>query len=420
MMRASEPLHHVVRVRSSDDLTFLGPGLMDEILINANQLENSIQSTAAALWKTTLPFSVDPVLWRFQLPEWSRNAKGDTKRNYQRLGAAYSKSLGVTLGPSPLLATISAARQWSTLARNVIDYQRDRLRAVPTQLELMADLRELAPSRFIAPALVAFSTHEDRINQLMIEASLDQAQAGVVAQVIIPIERLLDRAKTRRLVRSLPSDGITSYAVWTPMVREDRLLTDPSVLEAVLGVISELAARGVAVSHQYGNYTIAALHDIGISSVTHHLGWVDKGEPAIEQQFAMRSCQTYVPGVRHSIRFREAERLGGDLGPSEYADRYCSCAFCTGLFEINEHPFDLLLETQTVVLSNGQEREIPTARSVGANTWHFLLSRRDEIEEFSAHSALDVVGRDIARAAELKRGGDVARLASLATGLRSA
>jgi len=57
MTMARTPLHHIVRVRTSDDLTYISPGLIDEIVINANQWENSIQSTPAALWKTTLPFS---------------------------------------------------------------------------------------------------------------------------------------------------------------------------------------------------------------------------------------------------------------------------------------------------------------------------------------------------------------------------
>src|SRR5208282_4774090 len=97
------PLHHILRVRSSDDLTYVGPGLMDEIVVNANQLENSIQATTACLWRTTLPFSVDPVLWRFQVPAWSfRNADGETKRNYKRLGQAYAKGTGITLGSTPL------------------------------------------------------------------------------------------------------------------------------------------------------------------------------------------------------------------------------------------------------------------------------------------------------------------------------
>src|SRR5664280_922158 len=103
---ARTPLHHIVRVRTSDDLTYIRSGLMDEVIVNANQLENSAQSTAAVLWRNSLPFSIDPVLWRFQLPAWSSNGKGDTKRNYKRLGMAYADGTNLELGGAPLIDVV--------------------------------------------------------------------------------------------------------------------------------------------------------------------------------------------------------------------------------------------------------------------------------------------------------------------------
>ena len=420
MTTTRTPLHHIVRVRSSDDLTYMRPGLMDEIIVNANQLENSIQATTAALWETTLPFSVDPVLWRFQMPAWSRNVDGETKRNYKRLGAAYTHGIGVTLGSAPLLDTLSTDDEWRVLAANVITYQRNRLRDVPTQLDLLNDLRALDPVRLTAPALVAFSAKEDRINRLMVDAAAEEAQRGVAVQMIVPIERLVDHAGLHALIASAPTEGVSSYSLWTPQVTEERLISDPTILMALLRMVGELSARGIAVGHQYANYTIAALHDVGLASITHHLGWVDKGEPTADQRFAMRSCQTYVPGVRHSVRFHTAEALGRDLDADTYAKQYCECAFCAGMFDSGNHPFDLLLETQTVVMKNGAAREIPTARSTGANTWHFLLSRRSEVEAFSMGPAVEVIEHDIDRASALKRGSDAARLVQLATELKSA
>lgn len=43
-------LHHIVRIRQPDDFDYVRNGLMDEVVVNANQLENSVQSTAAVLW----------------------------------------------------------------------------------------------------------------------------------------------------------------------------------------------------------------------------------------------------------------------------------------------------------------------------------------------------------------------------------
>src|ERR1700719_571927 len=341
-----QPLHHIVRVRRSDDLTFVNAALMDEIVINANQLENSAQSTAACLHKTTLPFTVDPVLWRFQLPKWWRNEKDETKKNYRRLGAAYVRGTSIKIASGSLLDPVPGDDECRILASNVIEYQRGRLLGVPTQLDLLDEepIRELHPTRLVAPSLVAYTPAEDRINRLLSEASAAAAGEAIAAQVIVPPERLTNTHELDRLLASVPVDGINSYFVWTPEVTEELLITDQQVLGGLLRLISTLANRGIPVGHQYGNYTIAALHDVGLSAMAHHLGWVDKGEPAEEKGFRLRSCQTYVPAVRHCLRFPQAAQIGRGLDGQAYHDRYCDCRFCTGAFETGEHPLDLLLE----------------------------------------------------------------------------
>lgn len=418
---AQPPLHHIVRVRSSDDFTYASPGLMDEILVNANQLENSIQTTVECLRGTTLPYSIDPVLWRFQLPKWWSNAKGVTKKNYRRLGDDYVRGTGIRIADGPLLETVPSELEWLALASNVMRYQLTRLQSIPAQTDLFgSDVRELRPARLMAPALVAYSPVEDRINRLLVEGSLAEADAAVAAQVIVPADRLTDKDQLKNLLTSIPSQGVNAYFLWTPGITEERLLSDTDALGSLLFAIDQLSARGVPVGHQYANYTIAALHEVGIAAVAHHLGWVDKGELGEDKPFMIRSCNTYVPGVRHSIRFREASDAGRSLTEEEYVDAYCECGFCSGVLNSGGHPMDLLLESETRHLSNGQERQTPTSRAVGANTWHFLLSRRLEVQAFSERSAVNVIERDIERAAKLNRASDAAQLRHLATNLRSA
>ena len=413
------PLHHIVRLRTSDDLTYIHAGLMDEVVVNANHLENSIQSTAAVLWRTTLPFSVDPVLWRFQLPAWSEKGKGDTKRNYKRLGAAYSRGTDLTLGGTPLLDVVKDEEHWKILGANVIRYQKERLLSVPTQLELLAELRELRPVRLMAPSLVAFSDAEDRVNRLLFEAAACAAGAPVAAQVIVPFERLVDRPELDKVIASCPRDGVSSYFVWTPKATEERLLADEVMLSALMHLVGALAERGIPVGHAYANYTVFALRAVGIDAVTHHLGWTDRGEPAEERGGGPRSCQTYVPSVRHCLRFPEALALGRSLAADEYRDRYCECTLCMGVFEQGGHPLDLLLQSQPVTVGT-HERLTPTSQAVGANTWHFLLSRRLEVEAFSRSAPGDVIRRDIERAAALHRERDASRLVRLAERLPAA
>jgi hypothetical protein len=397
------PLQHIVRVRTTADLKFVHPGLMDEILVNANQLENSVQSTAACLWTTTLPFAVDPVLWRFQVPQWWRRSDGETKRNYAELGKAYTKGSDIKLATGPLVEVVLTEADWRKLAANVIEYERSRLLNVPAQLTAFDETlqRVLQPVRLIAPALVAYSAREDAINRGLVEASCDAAGHSVAAQVIVPADRLLNMAALKGLLDSIPTDGVSSYFVWTPQITEELLLAEREVFLGILKIVATLAERGIPVGHQYGNYAIAALHDMGLAATTHHLGWVDHGEPAEQQDFMMRSCRTYVPAVRHSIPFARARGAGGTFGRDEYCERYCECPFCIGAFDAGQHPLDLLLEDQPFVDKRGRSRLIPTSRAVGANTWHYLWSRQLEVAAFSSAPAVDVVRRDVERAALL-------------------
>ncbi|MGH7861212.1 MAG: hypothetical protein ACREOS_03135 [Candidatus Dormibacteraceae bacterium] len=410
------PLRHVVRIRSSDDLHFVRPGLMDEVLVNANHLENSSVSTTTTLRESTVPFMVDPVLTRFQVPEWWRNQKGETKRNYTRLGGIYVAGTSIQIAEGPLLQTVPNDDEWRLLARNVLSYEMGRLEPA-TQLDLLdGPPLELRPTRLMAPALVAFSDAEDRINRLLAEASADLAELALALPVIVPLERLLNAGELRRLIASIPTAGITSYLIWTPNVTEERMLSDDRVFGPVLHLVTELASRGVSVGHLHGTYTIAALHDLGIDTFVHDLGWVDKGDPADERGGGPRSCSSYVPGIRHTIRFDRARDLGYPLDATEYIERYCSCDICVGTFEGKQHPLDVLLEEHPV--NNMPNRQTPTGRATELNRWHYLIARRQEVEAFSTEPAVDVVARDMERAAALAGTSESNRLRRLAEGLR--
>jgi hypothetical protein len=418
------PFQHIVRIRSTDDLQYVNPDVMDEVTINANQLENDIESAAVTLWRTTLPFTVDPVLWRFQVPDWWRNAKGATKRNYARLGAWYAKGTRVPIGSVPLVDAVGDERDWRALAGNAVDYQCSRLLGVPTHLTLFEDnvpVRDLQPARIIAPALVSFTAAEDRINTVLFDAAATALGKPLAAQVILPPPRLLGPESIEDLLATIPRDGVTSYMLWTPQITEELLLGEPTIFTRVLGLVESLSSRGVPVIHQHGNYAIAALRDAGLLAMTHHLGWVDHGEPAQQTSFARRSCRTYVPGVRHSMKFERAAEAGRKLGRDDYADRYCGCPFCLGVFdELGEHPLDLLLEERQVVDKRNRTFRTPTGRAVTANTFHYLWSRHLEIRAFASDSSAEVVSRDLERAGRLLDGEDISGLRHLADLLKLA
>jgi hypothetical protein len=322
----------------------------------------------------------------------------------------------------PLLQTVASDKDWRVIAENVINYQRTRLEQVPAQLDFFSeDLpRELHPARLIAPALVAFSAAEDHVNHLLARHSADVATLPLSVPVIVPRERLSAAGELERVLANVPGEGVSSYLVWTPGITEERLMADRNLLGALVRLVSRLAETGIPVGHLHANYIVAALHDAGIAAVAHHLGWIDKGEPAEQVRGGLRSCQTYVPAVRHCLPFDEARNVGRSFGAGDYADRYCDCAFCVGAFAAGQHPLDLLLEDQIVTFSNGRQRRTPTSRAVTLNTWHYLLSRRQEIEAFSAEPAVDVIARDLQRAAAVADRRTTERLRRLADELLTA
>lgn len=413
-MSASAPIHHLLRVRTVDDLSYARPGLQDELLINANLLEHQPQAAAAAIAAAGVPYSIDPLLTRFQVPGWWQNDEGEFKGNYVRLGQAYTDGTGINLPSGPLMELVASAADWRQIAGNVIHYQEDRLLAIRPQLGLFDG--PLVPARLFAPGLVAYGSAEDGVNALLAEASAEAAQTPVSLQVVVPASRLRDPGEVAAMMSRVPTDGVAAYFVWTPWVSEDSLLGEPEIFAGLLQLVRGLASRGIPVGHLHGTYLTMALREVGISALAHHLGWIDKGQPADSPKGGIRSCQTYVPGVRRAVRFERARELGRDLGAAAFADLYCDCSLCVGFFENGQHPVDLLLEETRIPWGTGTRRT-PTSRAVGFNTWHFLLARRAEIEAFSASSALDVIRDDMARSGRLADQADVDRLAAIGSRL---
>jgi hypothetical protein len=415
-------LHQILRVRCKADLEFLRDGLCDEVIINANLLQNDPQSTTTALGQTSLPVSVDPVLYRFQRPEWWRNAKGEAKRNFVSLGNTYAKGTGIDLPAAPLMSAVAEERTWRVIARNVIEHQQSCLPEIPIQLDLLASVqpRPLHAVRTMAPALVAHTRGEDAVNRTLAEASAEASPAPVALAVIVPPERLLDPRERSAILGALPSEHVGSYFIWTPGVSEERLLREPALIPALLRLIDGLRERGIAVGHMHAGYAIASLHELGLDALVHTLSWTDGGEPAAKEgSGGPRSCRVYVPGVRYCLRFHRAHWLGRTLDRDEYARRFCDCAFCMGAFAEGEHPLDRLLGEQQVTIGH-VTRGTPTHAAVKLNTWHYLFSRRQEIQAFSQAPAREVIERDIQRAGLMADPAGTARLRRLAGRLRTA
>src|SRR2546425_11238565 len=108
--------------------------------------------------------------------------------------------------------------------------------------------------------------------------------------VVIPRERLTPTA-TDSLLRTVPSDGVGAYFLWTPGVTEELLLSNHETFAALVLVLAAFRGRGIPSVHLHGGYTGMALSSRGISGIAHHLSWVDNGELATESGGFARSSQ---------------------------------------------------------------------------------------------------------------------------------
>ena len=220
----------------------------------------------------------------------------------------------------------------------------------------------------------------------------------------------MDPIDVQRLLRSVPIDGISS------------------VLPVDAGGLGEPAGRGPGPTAGPGAARVVTRRARGagrappqrvprVRAARHrHLcggassRMVDRGEPAQQRGGGPRSCQTYVPGIRRTVRFDRAEYLGRGLGRAAFTERYCWCNFCVGALDAGQDPLDLLLESQIITDKRGRERQTPTGRATTLNTYHYLHARRQEIEAFSRSAATEVVQEDIDRASALAGPPETGRL----------
>lgn len=389
--------------------------MADEIIVNANLVEHLPDSTAAAVELSGLTYTIDPILARFQFPAWAQNNDGATKRNYASLAATYGEGTSIPLGTVPIMDAQATPDEWRRVGSNAARYQFNRLADIKVTLPLFAP--PLQPVKVFAPALVAMGAAEDRVNRLLLEGACDASPEPVRALLVIPPERLADRERLTELLAAIQSDGVAAYFIWTPGVSESRLLDEIEMLQGLIHIARTIAERGLAVGHLHGGYVASALSSVGVGAVAHSLGWVDRGEPAVQTGGGPPSCSTYVPGVRRTCRFELARDLARGLSASAFQTLYCECTLCVGFLEGGQNPLDLLLEEHAIPSGKGGSRMTPTSRALGFNTWHFLGARRLEMQAFAARPTVEVIAQDMERALSLGGRSEEQRLRRLASRL---
>jgi hypothetical protein len=422
MNAATDRVRQFIRVRQDSDHQYLAyRPAMDGLLINANQMEHHATATTALIHKLELPYLIDPMLWRFQVPSWWLRLDDPTrptvKVNFRNLADRYFADTAVG-GAEGGLPTNLADSDWRMIASNVVAYQNARVVEQEGPLFALVDA-PTRPLEIIAPYLLAHDADEDRINTLLLRAAAEAANRKILACIALPIERFQTGAHLQTIVSAVSSDLAAGCFIWIERLSEAALVQSDTHMDTLEWLLDRLSAKDVPVWQANGGFCSAAMRDWGVTGIAHSLAWRDHGMPAAPATGIPRhSCHTYVTGLHVSKHYDEASVLGRPLSSETYQRLYCNCQFCVGAWENDQHPLDLMLQVTAVKGSRGRTAYVPSEQALAANTWHYLWSRRLEVLSFDQASTIDVLMREIDRGVELK--GEAATLRRLARRLRPA
>ena len=245
-------LHHIVRIRTLDDLN-LYPALMDEVMVNGNLLEHSLTAPPAPFGRTTLPSASTRSSRAFRCLRGG-GTKGRDEAELHAPPGRVVQGTSVQIAAGPLLETVPSDDEWRVIASNVISYQRERwFRSTRNSISSVTNFGRSGSSRQHSlpspPAKTASTAFSPR------RAPSRRQHVGL--PVIVPPDRLGDPAELERLLRSI---RLTASARTSCGHRTSRRTARgrPGPPSRVVRLVSSLASRGVPVGHLHGGYVALA------------------------------------------------------------------------------------------------------------------------------------------------------------------
>lgn len=395
---------HSLRIRDADEWPIVAesPGALDGLVVNANVLEHRATVFARRVADSSLPFLIDPMLWRFQVPTWWMRDDGvTTKKNFVDLARRYSAGTGIHMGAQPLLDWVNTDDDWHKLAANVVKYQRNRLADAAGSLFVNTDFytRQPVPAEIVAPYLLARNRNEDRINRLLIEGAAEAAGQPVIAHLALPLKRAQDPLERAAALQAVLCEEAGGVLIWMSGMTEERLMERTEDFDGFLAVLDSLNSHGKVIGHAHSGFAAAVLRDRGLHSLIHRVHWTDDGMPA-EPGGGPAACTTYVTALHRAVYFDRAWPLI-PKDPQEYLRQICSCFFCREAVAAGEHPMDLLMQAVEIRGPRGGTRLTPSDGAIMANRFHFLWSRRLEVQSIEELGPREYLHRELERLTSL-------------------
>ncbi len=370
-------LEQVLRLGTHAEAEFLRklPSTFDCLMMNCNLVAATPAASAALVFGLEKPYFLDPFTHAFALPHRfltskskDRDAAVRPKSSFRKLAERYFGNADF-VGRSSLKPTdIDPA----ALAKSVLDYQETWYFGATEGDEAIRSSAAMKPTLRIAPYFILGPNQEflaANIECVAAALALDRSAAAIIP---LSLRSLLEDG--RDVVDSYVATGVTKMFLWIENFDED--LASLELLTRYVDLVSYLNGKSISVYNLFGGFFSCIAHDKGLSGFVHGLVY-GENKSFVPVVGGGQPPPRYYMKPRHiTMGVSEVERLLSDTAAQDYLSKVCDCTICRGVLNANGMP-DALSKFSEL---NAENKFTP--RAYALCRFHFLLARRNEVEQF--------------------------------------
>jgi hypothetical protein len=421
MMAAADP-KVILRMGSHAEKDYFEKTIrfFDGIILGANLIESTPGATASLMVrfcgkKISVPYYVDPMTYAFGAYiddsgrtrtdlDWIKSEqkrKGGTKvRDFKRSYLGLAKQCGYPFQDAITRKSAVSADDFKDTAKAeaccaaIADYQYTRL---ATEFTADPELHGLidhvprpaiafAPYFYIEPTKAREWT--DLVLKLATITARVETRVPVHAVICVDEKFLTNDAFVNKLITDIPTTGVKGVWFWFSRLLEDKAAVEK--LRAVRRLVESLSDK-VEVYNMHGGFFSLALCKMGMSGISHGVGYGEQKDVLPLIGNAMPSVRYYVPDIYKRLGVPDVQRCFRDFGittTDEFFKQICDCVICKGVLADGLSQFKVYGEMH--FSREDSKRQAQTPAAAKRCRFHFLLSRIRERNSLKSMTVADI------------------------------
>lgn len=384
--------------------------LIDGVIVAANLVEATPGATASLLnkyggKKYGTVYYIDPMTYGYaqdlDLLKSERKVKKkpvfDFKRSYRGLSEQFGGMLAQVVKKDKRLTRrdLTTDSAVETLCESVANYQMNRIGGEfakdPEYASFAASISR--PAAILTPYFYAGGRNAMRWLELV--PRLARATAALdleipVHAVVFADEQLLYDDEAMELLKTdLPGTGVEGVWLWFSSLNEH--VAEVEQLVALRDLASDLA-NTMQVNTMHGGYYSLALSRIGLSGLSHGIGYGEQKDVAPVQGQSTPTVRYYLPNVKKRLGVPQIERTFRNIGVTNVAEfhkQICDCVVCKGVVRSSLREFSAFGDLHYSSPSSQRKSQTPAAAK--RCRFHFMLNRIRERDKVRQQSIEDIV-----------------------------